>query len=92
MTYVQMTSVLAQCQCTADVMPGLAGKGAKQYSVYMPASITALQTLTTSTSRVSKCVVVALSNGEVMLSTWVECVQILSHDAAQAELFLLTSC
>jgi hypothetical protein len=44
-----------------------AGKGAKQYSIYMPASITSLQTLTTSTSRMSKCVVVALSNGEVMM-------------------------
>eukprot|EP00775_Hariotina_reticulata_P003765 gene3765-4024_t len=51
----------------ADVLHSYTGKGAKQYSIYMPASITALQTLTTSTSRVSKCVVVALSNGEVRL-------------------------
>jgi Bardet-Biedl syndrome 1 protein len=49
----------------ADALHCYTGKGAKQYTLYMPASILTLQLLAATTARQSKCVVVALSNGEV---------------------------
>jgi Bardet-Biedl syndrome 1 protein len=49
----------------ADELHCYTGKGAKQYTLYMPASILTLQLLAAPTTRQSKCVVVALSNGEV---------------------------
>lgn len=48
----------------ADVLHCYTGKGAKQFLLYMPASIVTMQLLASTTSRMSKCVVVALSNGE----------------------------
>lgn len=49
----------------ADTLHCYTGKGIKQYSLYMPASIICMHLLATTTSRMTKCVVVALSNGEV---------------------------
>jgi Bardet-Biedl syndrome 1 protein len=49
----------------ADALHCYTGKGAKQYTLYMPASILTLQLLPAATARQSKCVVVALSTGEV---------------------------
>ncbi|KAF6257953.1 bardet-biedl syndrome 1 protein [Scenedesmus sp. NREL 46B-D3] len=49
----------------ADALHCYTGKGAKQYTLYMPASILTLQLLAAPAARQSKCVVVALSNGEV---------------------------
>lgn len=49
----------------ADALHCYTGSGTKQYSLYMPSSIITLQLLATATSRNTKCVVVALANGEV---------------------------
>lgn len=49
----------------ADALHCYTGKGTKQYSLYMPASILTMQLLATTSSRMTKCVVVALANGEV---------------------------
>ncbi|WIA09492.1 hypothetical protein OEZ85_008892 [Tetradesmus obliquus] len=49
----------------ADALHCYTGKGAKQYTLYMPASILTLQLLPAAAARQSKCVVVALANGEV---------------------------
>lgn len=47
----------------ADAVHCYSAAGSKQYSLYMPASIRAMQLLTPSSTRNTKCVVVALSNG-----------------------------
>jgi hypothetical protein len=47
----------------ADAVHCYSLQGTKQYSLYMPASIRAMQLLTPSQTRSTKCVVVALSNG-----------------------------
>lgn len=47
----------------ADAIHCYSLQGSKQYSLYMPASIRAMQLLTPSATRNTKCVMVALSNG-----------------------------
>eukprot|EP00878_Enallax_costatus_P007416 GHUV01007766.1.p1 GENE.GHUV01007766.1~~GHUV01007766.1.p1 ORF type:complete len:464 (+),score=128.94 GHUV01007766.1:2271-3662(+) len=49
----------------ADALHCYTGSGTKQYSLYMPSSIITMQLLATTSSRMTKCVVVALANGEV---------------------------
>ncbi len=41
------------------------GKGHKYYSLYLPSPILTMQLLATHTSRLTKCVIVALANGKV---------------------------
>jgi hypothetical protein len=47
----------------ADAIHCYSLQGTKQYSLYMPASIRAMQLLTPSRTSSTKCLVVALSNG-----------------------------
>lgn len=47
----------------ADAIHCYSLQGTKQYTLYMPASIRDLQLLTPNSTRNTKCVVVALSNG-----------------------------
>lgn len=57
------TSKLVIVGTMADAIHCYSLHGTKQYSLYMPASIRAMQLLTPSATRNTKCVVVALSNG-----------------------------
>lgn len=51
----------------ADAVHCYSLQGSKQYSLYMPASIRAMQLLTPNSTRNTKCVMVALSNGVLRL-------------------------
>lgn len=47
----------------SDALHCYSPQGSKQYTLYLPASIMAMQLLTPSSTRATRCVVVALSNG-----------------------------
>eukprot|EP00877_Chromochloris_zofingiensis_P001275 jgi/Chrzof1/11148/Cz05g25190.t1 len=51
--------------CMNDVVHCYTGKGQKTWSIYLPASILSMQLLATQTSRMTKAIILALSNGEV---------------------------
>lgn len=71
-----MGSAYAQCCCLqvttnkqiivgtmSDALYCYSPQGSKQYTLYLPASIMAMQLLAPSSTRATRCVVVALSNG-----------------------------
>jgi len=51
--------------CMNDVVHNYQSSGHKNYSIYLPASILAMQKLEVTSARMTKCLVVALANGEV---------------------------
>eukprot|EP00798_Chlamydomonas_sp_ICE-L_P006017 gene6017-5322_t len=53
--------------CMNDVVHSYQNNGHKNYSIYLPASIHCIAKLEVSSSRMSRCLLVALSNGEIRI-------------------------
>jgi hypothetical protein len=56
--------------CMNDVVHSYKSKGVKNWTLYMPASIIAIQSLNVTAARMTKCIIVALSNCEQHGTAW----------------------